>query len=427
VYQGKLRKSTLEVRASDIDELTEHPTWSAYTPPPVSLPTSRDAGASWNHWDTKQTKNVFFAILALDRQAWLSQDSASQEQVGSLDLFEGGEIRDLRMGIFGTLNFFDRPWGYNISFSSNAFDKEFEEGRLTSCKAIDYRLDIPIGDSLSLSLGKQKEPISMERTMSLVNLPMQERSTSAAFLPGRSFGAQLSGNALKGRLSSAAGAFNNFIDEDAAFSEATSSVSGRVTWATLLSEDRSNVLHLAIAGRVSDDGPPVRFNSKPEFNKAPIFIDTDILATNRVEQLSLESSWRRGPFWLAAEHLTTAVETPAEGRLNLSGYYVMASWIVTGEMRAFQQRNGTFGAVPVAQPTSTNGPGAWELALRWSDIDLDDGPIQGGDMNVLSLGTSWWWTSTSNLSLNYRYVVNDRGGLTGESNGANLRLLLKLN
>ncbi|MCO4810891.1 MAG: hypothetical protein KC572_04770 [Gammaproteobacteria bacterium] len=42
----------------------------------------------------------------------------------------------------------------------------------------------------NLSVGNQKEPISMERLMSMAHLPMRERSSvSDAFLPSRNFGA----------------------------------------------------------------------------------------------------------------------------------------------------------------------------------------------------------------------------------------------
>jgi phosphate-selective porin OprO/OprP len=428
VYQGELRKNTLEASEGATEVASGHPVWHAYLPPPVALPTSHDPGAYWNHWSTENTKNVLFGVLALDRQGWPSQDSASEEQVGDLEVFEGGEIRDIRVGMFGTLDFFGRPWGYTLSLATNAFDKEFEEGVLDNFRAIDYRLDIPVWDSMTLTVGKQKEPISMERMMTLINLPMQERSAPYdAFLRSRNFGAQLSGTARDRRISWAGGIFSDFIDEDLSVGDATTSVTGRVTWLPYLSEDESNLLHLAIGARLSNGEQPVRYRVKPEFNKSPMFVDTGLFDADRIDQLSLEASWRRGPFWLAAEHLSTSADSPTEGRLDFSGYFVTASWILTGEMRTYKRGNGTFGPVPVARPARGNGFGAWEIATRWSSIDLDDGPIQGGNMDILSLSLSWWLSSTANMNLNYRYIVNDRFGLSGETGGVNLRLLLKLN
>ena len=264
--------------------------------------------------------------------------------------------------------------------------------------------------------------------MTLINLPMQERSAPAdAFLPSRNFGAQLSGNALDRRVSWAGGVFNNFIDEDLSVREATTSVSGRVTWLPHISTDKSNLIHLAIAARLSDGNQPVRFWTEPEFNKSPVFVDTGEFDADRIKQLSLESSWRRGPFRLAAEHNTAIVDTPTDGRRHFSGYYLTASWILTGEMRSYDRGNGTFGSVPVPRPARGGGIGAWEIAARWSSIDLDSGPVQGGNMDILSLSTSWWLNATANVNLNYRYIINNRDELKGESSGLNLRLLLKLN
>jgi phosphate-selective porin OprO/OprP len=72
------------------------------------------------------------------------------------------------------------------------------------------------------------------------------------------------------------------------------------------------------------------------------------------------------------------------------------------------------------------GYGAWELAARYSTLDLNDAGVSGGEMDVYSLGVNWWLTSASQFSLNYRYVDLDRFGLNGQSSGVNVRLLLVL-
>ena len=35
--------------------------------------------------------------------------------------------------------------------------------------------------------------------------------------------------------------------------------------------------------------------------------------------------------------------------------------------------------------------GAWELDLRASFLDLNDGPVQGGKMDILMAGVNWHW------------------------------------
>ena len=429
VYKGELRKNTFQYNNTYISPVKtpEHHAWQGYTPPPVALPTRYGDKTPWNHWKTTNTTGVFFAVLALDRNHWLSQNDDSEQQVGELEEFDGGEIRDLRLGVFGTLNYFDKPWGYTFVVATNAFNKRFEVEDKDNFKTLDYRLDIPLYESMKLSIGKQKEPISMERTMTLVDLPMQERSSVAdAFLLSRDFGVLLSGNVLDGHMSWAGGVFNDFIDTDESLDNGATSVTGRVTWLPYVSEDESNLVHLGLSGRLSDGNQGYLYQTEPEFNKSPLFVDSGFGDADGINQYDLEASWRRGPFWLAAEHVGTFVDSPTNGNLNFSGYHVTASWILTGEMRDYRNKSGTFGSVPISRSVYQNGLGAWEIGARWSSIDLNDGDVAGGEMDIFSLAASWWLSPNFNFNINYRYIWNERDNLNGETSGVNMRVLLKL-
>jgi phosphate-selective porin OprO/OprP len=426
IHNGELLKNNLQYAADMFEDKHEQAGWHAYSPPPVAL-VHYDAGDAWNHWTTKNTKNVLFAVLALDRQYWMSQNSDSEQQVGNLSAIDGGEVRDLRVGLYGTLNYFNRGWGYTVVAATNAFDKLFEEEDQNEFKFLDYRLDIPLSDDVQLSFGKQKEPFSLERVTTLINLPMQERSSVAdATVLSRNFGVLVSGNALDRRMSWAGGLFNNAIETHQSLNHATTTVAGRVTWLPFVAEDQSNLVHLALATKLSDGNSGYHYRAEPEFNKSPLFVDTGAGTADSIIQYNLEASWRRGPFWLAAEYTGTSVDSPVDGRLYFDGYYVTASWILTGEMRDYHYKSGTFGAVPVSRSANQNGKGAWEVATRWSGIDLDDNAVAGGGMDILSLALSWWLSPIGNINLNYRYIANEQNGLDGSASGVNLRLLLKL-
>jgi phosphate-selective porin OprO/OprP len=427
VHNGTLRKNSLSYDDDMFEDKHKRAGWHAYMPPPVALATHYDKGDAWNHWATKNTENHFFGVLALDRQYWISQDQASEQQVGDLDDFEGGEIRDLRLGLHGSLNYFNTPWGYNVVVATNAFDKKFEIEGQDNFRFLDYRLDIPLSDGVTLSVGKQKEPISMERLMTLIDRPMQERSSvSVAFLASRNFGALISGNMLSKRMSWAGGIFNSSVDSDESFDDDATSFVGRTTWLPYVSDNQSNLIHLGLAVKLSEGNDGYQYRADPEFNKSPEFVDTGALEADRIRQYNLDASWRRGPFWLTGEYTRTDVDTPVDGKLGYSGFFVTGSWILTGEMRSYNYKSGTFGKVPVSRSAYQNGKGAWEMAVRWSSIDLNDGPVAGGKMDVLSLGTNWWLSSIFSVSLNYRYIMNDRDDLDGTSSGANVRVLLKL-
>ncbi|RLA40798.1 MAG: porin, partial [Gammaproteobacteria bacterium] len=73
------------------------------------------------------------------------------------------------------------------------------------------------------------------------------------------------------------------------------------------------------------------------------------------------------------------------------------------------------------------GWGAWEGAFRYSNLDLTDGSVDGGEMDIYSLGLNWWLTQATQFSLNYRYTTLNQGGVEGDSSVITSRLLLLLN
>lgn len=117
--------------------------------------------------------------------------------------------------------------------------------------------------------------------------------------------------------------------------------------------------------------------------------------------------------------------------INFSGYYAFVTWYLTGESRADSykkysndpERPGTFGQIKILNPVSAGGWGAWELAARISEINLNDGSvrfaqplgarpnIQGGRQTDFTLGLNWYpdigirfmanWVNVLQYSANY--------------------------
>jgi len=126
VHDGRLLRNSLY--AGDEAEKAKMPTeggWRAYTPPPMALPLTYLDKTKWNRWESKAVSGIFLAAVVLDRQQMLSQDDGSEQQFGDLGIYDGGEIRGLRFGAVGTINF-KKPWVYTVFGATNAFDKGFE-------------------------------------------------------------------------------------------------------------------------------------------------------------------------------------------------------------------------------------------------------------------------------------------------------------
>ena len=404
----------------------EQSKWFAYDPPPVALPVTYHDTRKWNRFETRPINGLLTGALLLDRQRWGSQDEVSRSQVGDLDEFDGGEIRGFRLGLVGSLNF-PRPWIYTVYAATNAYDKGFDSRTTDSGVFYDYRVDIPLFEKAGLSIGKQKEPISMERLLPLTFLPMQERSAAAdALLPSRNIGLVLNGTGLDQRMTWAAGGFNNWLDSGESFEDNPRQYAARVTVVPWASADESNLFHFALAARYDDADLGLQYQTEPEFDQSPIFVDTGQFDADHATTYSFEASWRRGPFWLAYEYLNDDVNAQEVGDPDFDGYNVFASWAITGEMRSYNRRNGVFRPLPIARPVYGGGWGALEGVVRWSELDLTDGLIEGGEMDILSIGLNWWLTQVFSLGLNYRHIELDRFGEIGSSDGFSTRMTLIL-
>ncbi len=434
VHRGEILRNNYPLIGADNEYEAEQRSsgWLAYTPPPLAVPLDYQDKTRWNRYDGKYVSGLFTGAVVLDRQRWLDQDDASMRQVGDLVEYEGGEIRALRFGAVGTLNF-DKPWVWAIAGATHAFDRGFDQSESDDFTLFDLRLDIPVWENTGFSIGKQKEPISMERLMPMTNLPMQERAAvSDALLPSRNVGAVFSGTAPGGRATFAGGVFNNWLDKDqsGSISDNSTQLVGRLTWVPLVSANESSLLHLGAGVRHSNAREPGFLRTEPEFNNAPAYIETDLLNLDALDTYSLEASLRSGPFWLHSEYLRMDIDADADGDSTVDGYHLTASWVLTGEVRPYNWRTGLFRGIPIAATVNQNGWGAWEIGTRFSLLDMSEAPgpegYDAGEMGIWSLGLNWWLSPYFNVNLNYRYITLNRFGEEGDSQGMNARIMLVL-
>lgn len=63
----------------------------------------------------------------------------------------------------------------------------------------------------------------------------------------------------------------------------------------------------------------------------------------------------------------------------------------------------------------TGGHGTWEIAARYSYLNLNDGPIDGGRINDVTLGLNWYLNQYTKMQFNVTVhgVETDFGGFLG--------------
>ena len=422
VYDGKIAVNKLTQIGGEVSEKEAFKLWRSYAPPPVALPLSYQSNNKWNMIKTKPITAVLAGALLIENTRWLSQDVNNQQQVGEVEGFKGGSIRGLRAGFIGSFNF-KKPWTYVLFIATTAFERGFADEDLNEFLLFDYKVDIPLG-KVNMSIGKQKEPISLERLTSLLYIPGQQERSSVAdgLLPSRNTGVVLNGTFLSNRMSWAGGVFNRWFEVGQSFNETATVFTSRVTGTPYLSADESNLLHIGIAMRSSNTKEGIRYGSKTEIFRGPVSTDTEHFESNSSLTFDFEMAWRKGPLLIIAEYLRSNVIATIRNDPSYGGYYVTASYTLTGEMRPYEHRSGVFKPIPTSKSVIAGGWGTWDVFARWSYIDLTDDIMDGGKMKTLSTGIYWWPISSIQWNINYRYSLLDRYGVIGANHGLVIRL-----
>ena len=185
----------------------------------------------------------------------------------------------------------------------------------------------------------------------------------------------------------------------------------------------ANVSGPAANGATPISSYVVSLNGTPELRvDGTKLINTGNIDAKNASSLGAEFAAQKQNFFLEAEYEHLAVErsdiasTPA-----FSGYYVDGVWILTGEAKKYNIATAAFDAPSVARPFNLKdgGWGAWELGLRWSEMNLnyhagDNGAapaadaIRGGEQSIFTAGINWYPNNLIRFMLDYQHVRIDR-------------------
>lgn len=262
-------------------------------------------------------------------------------------------------------------------------------------------------DSSAITLGHFKESFSLENMTSSRFITFMEEALPNAFAPGRNLGIQYMTHGDNWTF--AMGAFGEDVGDERNDDEGYG-FSSRITYAPWYEKKRA--LHFGMAGafREPDEESGAKgFDSRPESNITPVkLLDTgDITGTLHYTTLGLETALVRGPLSLQGELMWVRVNRETLANPDFYGGYAYASWFLTGESRKYSPINGKFGRVYPRKNLGEGGIGAWELAVRYSFLDLNDGDIRGGEMSNITVGLNWYANPRIRFMANFIQVNTD--------------------
>ncbi|HPR64757.1 MAG TPA: porin [Thermoanaerobaculia bacterium] len=354
----------------------------------------QDLTVSWDRGLklTSEDKSFELKIGGRLQNDWtfFSADQSVEEISGNLE--DGSEFRRAYLTIAGTM------YG-NIEFKAEydfaGGDADFKDVYLGLKKVFGHA---------GLRIGHFKEPFSLEEQTSDNYITFLERAMPIeAFVPSRNVGFML--HQADNRFTYGVGIFKDADDYGTPadnVSESTWAVTGRVAGTLYDKDEGKSLLHLGLAYTSREPaGDSVRIRTRPEIHLMPSrLVDTHAMNADGFDVLGTEIALVQGPFSMQGEYMLASVDLMDGDSVDFTGYYVFVSYFLTGESRPY--RKGSFDRVSPAQNfTPGGGSGAWEVALRYSSMDLNDGPVSGGKEDNLTLALNWYLNPNTRLMLNY--------------------------
>ena len=180
-----------------------------------------------------------------------------------------------------------------------------------------------------------------------------------------------------------------------------------------------------VTGPANNGGTPmssyvISLNGTPELRvDGTKFINTGNIPARHASTVGAEFAAQKGSFFLASEYEHISVErSDIASTPSFDGYYVEGTWFLTGESKTYNQSTGAFdgpGAINHVFDPRNGGFGAVELALRWSDMNLNyhagaagtapaADAIRGGEQQIFSAGINWYPTPIVRFMLDYQHV-----------------------
>ena len=329
-------------RRSTIDFLKSIPIWLQAVPD--RMPWIRERGL------------IFFGRTELD-YAHYSSGITSKDS--------GFKLRSLRLGL---------AKGFKHNISTKA-ELDFTDGDSNFSDLYARYTNARYG---VLTVGNQRVAQTLVNQTSRISRTFMEES-----LPGEAFG-------LGRRLAlgwdlhkKKAGVHATLFGSDLNGSIGDSGYAGRAYFNPTRS--RFNLFHVGGSFVSENMSRKTRFFSHPESRVTSVrFVDTDLFDdVTRQRIAGLEVAGAKDQFMFRSEFFRAKWDRKTAEDPVFKGYYVQANWVLTGE--SFRYTQGKFIRIRPENPR-----GAWEAAIRYSQINLNDARITGGEERNLTIALNWY-------------------------------------
>ncbi len=328
---------------------------------------------------------------------------------------EGVEVRRARIHIAGVV-WEDYKYKIEADFADNGVS--IKDAFLTY-KGFDW---------LEITVGNQKQPISMELQESSNDIMFTERSTVNALtgpLFDRAIGLHFKSSGKSWSAQIGAYGDNLAPEKDGNVDEGWS-VASRLTYAPI--NTKEHALHLGAYGGykgLSDSHRTVKFFTETTHMSNLKLTNVAVDNVNGVGIAAAEFAYMFGPFSLQSEYAHEWVSRRnGEKTLDLNAAYVSLGWTLTGESRRYKGSDGEFKYLnPVGEGFSWERGtwGVFELATRYGWLDAAYGSYDDGTREQdVTVGLNWYLNNNVRLMADYRYAFDLAGSQVTNLDGSDL-------
>jgi len=322
-------------------------------------------------------------------------------------------------------------------------------GTTSTPQIFDAYLNYRYSPALQFQAGKFKSPVGLEQAQSDRDITFNERSLATDLVPNRDIGFELHGDLFDGVVSYAAGIFtgvgdarlssNSDYEDDKAFA-------GRLFFQPFkkLSVQPLAGFGFGLGGSYEDMQatntaglPNTTGGSTPGYatvGQQQFFAynptNGSVVANGQHWRLSPQGSYYYGPFGLLGEYVISDQRVKRIGTgpqpsayLQNTGWGITGSWLLTGE-------DASFGPIVPRHPFSLKegGWGAWQLAARYSELDIDhhafpvfsNPATSASSAHEWSVGLNWYLNRNVRVDLSFSQTRFDGGGAGGNGPPGNV-------
>ena len=288
---------------------------------------------------------------------------------------------------------------------------------------VDAYLNARLSPEFQIQAGKFKEPVGLERQQSWRNLLFVERGFPTQLVPNRDTGLMVHGGFWENALNYQVGVFNGTADggsSDFDANDGDKDVAARLFAHPFKksSVEALRGLGLGVAGTIGDHKGTPRTYVSDGAQRFFIYLtgtgtQPNVVNDGQTWRVTPQAYYYWGPFGVVGEYVVSSQKLRQAGggagagskaELQNTAWQVEASYFLTGENNAFE-------VVSPRKPfnPATGGWGAWELAARVGELDVDDNafpifanPAQSATKAfVWGVGLNWHLNRNVKVQLDY--------------------------